>query len=213
MPSIFKVLKQGPPWRSRSRGPKDSTHTHTETPVASNALPATPSEAASANSITETGISQPATSSIHPTSTELQPPQQVALSVIPSAQQAASPNDAGSSTNTKKPKHGIHTLYPLENRNPDNITVDIVAVHGLMGDAFRTWTSSDTKKLWLRDFLPETISSARILTFAYDAGVFSRSVLAIKDCAQNLLSALQSVRRKEVRPRVHGGGCRLIFDR
>lgn len=51
----------------------------------------------------------------------------------------------------------------------------IVAVHGLGGDAFDTWTASSTKKLWLYDFLPDSIygKNARISTFGYDARAFT----------------------------------------
>lgn len=66
-----------------------------------------------------------------------------------------------------------------------------------MGDPFDTWTFHDNNnqpRLWLRDFLPKTIPSARILTFGYDADLFTRSVLNIQGCAENLLAGLQSVR-------------------
>src|SRR5277367_3733735 len=39
--------------------------------------------------------------------------------------------------------------------------VDIVAVHGLGGDAYKTWTH-ENGKLWLRDFLPDQLPGARI---------------------------------------------------
>lgn len=50
----------------------------------------------------------------------------------------------------------------------------IVAVHGLNGDAYRTWTYKATQKgekdvLWLRDLLPLEIQDARIFTYGYDS--------------------------------------------
>ena len=36
--------------------------------------------------------------------------------------------------------------------------VDIVAVHGLGGHFEETWTDSDSKQLWLRDFLPSQLN-------------------------------------------------------
>ncbi|KAL6240249.1 hypothetical protein RBB50_012854 [Rhinocladiella similis] len=49
--------------------------------------------------------------------------------------------------------------------------LDIVAVHGLGGDAINTWTQPKSKKFWLRDFLPQQIPGARIMTFGYNADV------------------------------------------
>jgi len=56
---------------------------------------------------------------------------------------------------------------------PSTELPSIVAVHGLNGDGFRTWTTTKTKKFWLgdADMLPSSLSHARILTFSYDATV------------------------------------------
>lgn len=50
----------------------------------------------------------------------------------------------------------------------------IVAVHGLGGDSYATWTTEKT--LWLRDLLPKSrkFNNARIMTFGYDARAFIR---------------------------------------
>ena len=55
-------------------------------------------------------------------------------------------------------------------------TLDIVAVHGLTGNVLGTWTHSGTQKLWLRDFLPDDIKGARILTFGYDTSSFTTAL-------------------------------------
>ncbi|KAF8529530.1 hypothetical protein BU17DRAFT_36370, partial [Hysterangium stoloniferum] len=44
----------------------------------------------------------------------------------------------------------------------------IVAIHGLDGHREDSFTA-DNGVLWLRDLLPETLFSARILTYGYDA--------------------------------------------
>lgn len=53
----------------------------------------------------------------------------------------------------------------------------IVAVHGLYGNGLQTWTSDQSKALWLRDaeMLPKAIPNARILTWGYNADVHAFS--------------------------------------
>ncbi|KAI4688369.1 hypothetical protein J4E81_007965 [Alternaria sp. BMP 2799] len=92
---------------------------------------------------------------------------------------------------------GLNLLYP---GSGSVLTVDIVAVHGLNGKPFETWTANS--RLWLRDFLPEAIPSARIFTFGYTADVFSRNDMDILDCANALLAGLETSRTEgdELRP-------------
>ena len=47
----------------------------------------------------------------------------------------------------------------------------IVAVHGLNGDPFRTWTTEGSGKIWLADpdLLPSNLKNSRILTYGYNA--------------------------------------------
>jgi hypothetical protein len=49
----------------------------------------------------------------------------------------------------------------------------VVAIHGLNGHPFRTWTTDQTRKCWLKDnnLLPSNLKQARILTFGYNAAV------------------------------------------
>ncbi|KAJ9635309.1 hypothetical protein H2204_005870 [Knufia peltigerae] len=89
-------------------------------------------------------------------------------------------------------RHGLFVLYPLkENASWD---VDIVVLHGLGGDPFTTWTA-DNKRMWPRDFIPEIIPTARIMTFGYNSKVaFSPSTADIKDFALDLLTRLRNKR-------------------
>ncbi|KAK5215750.1 hypothetical protein LTR47_009949 [Exophiala xenobiotica] len=75
--------------------------------------------------------------------------------------------------------------------------VDIVAVHGLGGNAVNTWTHPKSKKCWLRDFLPQQIPDARIMTFGYNADVaFGQSTAEIIDHAKSLLVSLVDKREE-----------------
>lgn len=102
--------------------------------------------------------------------------------------QAAQPENISS----EKERIGLFELSKAEASK----TVDVVAVHGLQGDAFKTWESRDGT-LWLRDLLPEDIPDARIMTFGYDSTVaFSNSVARIEDKALDLLNRLGGQRDK-----------------
>ncbi len=91
---------------------------------------------------------------------------------------------------TNKQNVGLFELSTNETEK----TIDVVAVHGLQGDAYKTW-KHDNGPLWLRDFLPADIPEARIMTFGYDSAVaFSKSVAKIEDKALELLNHLSAKR-------------------
>lgn len=46
------------------------------------------------------------------------------------------------------------------------MTSSIIAVTGLAGHAFGSWANGPDR-MWLRDFLPSTISNARVLVYGY----------------------------------------------
>lgn len=69
-------------------------------------------------------------------------------------------------------------------------SLSIVAVHGLGGDWAETWTDPNGK-LWLRDFLPFQIPSARIMSYGYNSKtIFTKSVSSITSEAESLLYRL-----------------------
>ena len=64
-------------------------------------------------------------------------------------------------------------------------------MHGLGDDAIDTWTHLKSNAFWLKDFLPEQIPDARILTFGYNtAAAFSESTAEVIDHAKSLLARL-----------------------
>lgn len=70
------------------------------------------------------------------------------------------------------------------------MNVDIVAIHGLNGDALSTW-EHDNGTLWLRDLLPQAVPGARVFTYGYPSQLFfSKSMASLRDYAQRLLSSL-----------------------
>lgn len=76
--------------------------------------------------------------------------------------------------------------------------VDVIAVHGLNGDGYKTWTSPNGC-MWLRDLLPTDLPGAHVYTYFYDSTVvFSRNTETIRDYGRRLLENLRLIRsRKE----------------
>ncbi|KAF1962579.1 hypothetical protein CC80DRAFT_531414 [Byssothecium circinans] len=54
-------------------------------------------------------------------------------------------------------------------------TLDVVFIHGLNGGSFRTWSKDGA--FWPKQFLSKILPTTRIMTFGYNANLFS-------DCAQ-----------------------------
>lgn len=69
--------------------------------------------------------------------------------------------------------------------------MDIIAIHGLNGNAYSTWRHKNGT-LWLRDLLPNDLPGARIFTYGYPAEVlFSKSVGDIIDYSRGFLTELR----------------------
>lgn len=102
-------------------------------------------------------------------------------------------------------KHGLF-LLSSPSPTPDHAhvgekyPVDVVAVHGITGDAFDTWTH-ENENLWLRDFLPNDLLGVRVFSFGYPAEVFcTLSTGNFDSFCRSLLEGLKRERRgKEVR--------------
>lgn len=79
----------------------------------------------------------------------------------------------------------------------------IVAVHGLQGDAIRTWTHEKSHICWLSDLLPKEIPNARVLSWGYLANLNSWGGKAttsdrILHHAQTLIEELQTDREVSI---------------
>ncbi|KAK2778956.1 ankyrin repeat protein [Colletotrichum kahawae] len=79
---------------------------------------------------------------------------------------------------------------PFDPKEP-SYPVDIIAVHGLNGDAFTTWTHSNGT-LWLRDLLPKALPGCRVYTYGYPSQiVFNASYASIQEYSRGLLTTLK----------------------
>ena len=103
-------------------------------------------------------------------------------------------------TEERPERFGLFALTSEAEDNLDPRLPDIIAVHGINGDAFNTWTHGDDGALWLRDTLPSQIPGARVFTFGYDSNVaFTRAKGSLDSYARELLEQLNAVRSGEVR--------------
>lgn len=97
-------------------------------------------------------------------------------------------------------KLGLFPLHPNADdaRSNVNFPVDIIALHGINGDAFSTWTyerGDEEKEFWLQDYLPDEFPGARIYTFGYDARIFfSPGTGDIESFAKTLLEDIRNER-------------------
>ncbi|EEQ27260.1 LipA and NB-ARC domain-containing protein [Microsporum canis CBS 113480] len=86
---------------------------------------------------------------------------------------------------------GIVPLY--EPTKAEDVTADILLIHGLTGHAINTWSHGGI--CWPRDLLPQALKiPTRVLSFGYDAGRYGDANLDIEDAALQLISELERVR-------------------
>lgn len=81
----------------------------------------------------------------------------------------------------------------------DSYPLDIIAIHGLHGNAIGTWTHEDGC-MWLRNILPSRLPGSRIFSFGYPTnGTQCREKVTISDIARNVLENIKGERyEKEV---------------
>ena len=77
----------------------------------------------------------------------------------------------------------------------------MVAVHGLNGECFRSWTHVEPngdKTMWLNEQLLRKLPRTRAMTFGYSASVVGNtSVAGIRDNARQLLTFLSNRREED----------------
>ena len=91
---------------------------------------------------------------------------------------------------------GLHELTAEAPTNPALTTnagsqaqyypIDIIAIHGLNGHPFYTWTHKNGT-LWLKDLLLVHLLGCRVYTYGYPSQVFSTSFMEGKEYARALL--------------------------
>ncbi len=90
-----------------------------------------------------------------------------------------------------------HFWRPTTIRGMTKRAFSIIAVHGLGGHAYKTWTA-ENGTMWLKDLLPQAIPGARIMTFGYDSEAQTSRYLTHRTLysnADNLISDLCSLRQ------------------
>ncbi|PYH91312.1 hypothetical protein BO71DRAFT_486360 [Aspergillus ellipticus CBS 707.79] len=101
-------------------------------------------------------------------------------------------------------KKAVHLIADADFVGPTSLAdpgeqaqVDIVAVTGLSGHGFGSWRARGKPAMWLRDFLPEDIPNARIITYGYDTRLSkSQSNVSIRELGKDLLEMLKNARLK-----------------
>ena len=116
-------------------------------------------------------------------------------------QQPAQIMQASPSASSRIDKHGLFLLNPQTSHSDgveaeETYLLDIVAIHGITGDAYDTWTH-ENGKFWLRDFVPKELPGARIFSFGYPAELFcSLGTGDLDSFARSLLEDLKRERRR-----------------
>jgi hypothetical protein len=112
---------------------------------------------------------------------------------------AAAVREGNKGASEVEEKYGLFVFKDMDPQEAK--TVDIIAIHGLNGHYNKTWQSKTPfgdDVNWLRDFLPQQMPNARIMSYGYNSTVlFSKSVADIGTFAGQLLEDLRSHRRAQ----------------
>ncbi|KAK3389407.1 hypothetical protein B0H63DRAFT_507002 [Podospora didyma] len=104
------------------------------------------------------------------------------------------------SVGSKSDRHGLFLVAGECAPRPTDreyFPVDIIALHGLNGNAITTWTH-ENGTFWLRDLLPQSMPGCRVFSFGYPSEfAFSDSFATVQDYSRRLLSSIRDVRENE----------------
>ena len=92
--------------------------------------------------------------------------------------------------------HGLTQLY---NPTVDSteITADVVAVTGLDGHAYGSWSGGNPKRMWLRDFLSEDLPKCRVMIYGYNSKLSTPGLHTIADFGSGLREELLRARKSD----------------
>ena len=92
--------------------------------------------------------------------------------------------------------HGLTQLY---NPTVDSteITADIVAITGLDGHAYGSWSGGNPKRMWLRDFLSEDLPKCRVMIYGYNSKLSNPGLHTIANFGRGLQGNLLRARRSD----------------
>jgi pimeloyl-ACP methyl ester carboxylesterase len=97
------------------------------------------------------------------------------------------------------PSAGFGITVLTEESNHD-AALDVVFVHGLMGNARTTWTHRASGTFWPRDLLPRDVPNVRVMTFGYPADIVNllrpTSTSGVTNHAASLVGALEGIRMR-----------------
>ncbi|RPA73405.1 hypothetical protein BJ508DRAFT_49908 [Ascobolus immersus RN42] len=100
----------------------------------------------------------------------------------------------------KKGGLGLLELHKPSEGSPNDISADIVFVHGLTGGRESTWSRPQSEP-WPKTLLAKSLPNCRISTFGYDAEVVNICKMAsqcnVRDHARKLVQALTVLREEE----------------
>ena len=92
--------------------------------------------------------------------------------------------------------HGLTQLYN-PTVHPTEITADIVAITGLDGHAYGSWSGGNPKRMWLRDFLSEDLPKCRVMIYGYNSKLSKPGLHTIADFGRSLREDLLRARKSD----------------